>query len=103
MSKVKFDTLMLDISGQTIAEKDGPPLTLGRMALVALDSVLDTDKGEALEVKLERGKLVDKIGVSIQANKPITLSTKELNFLKNRIGQVFASANLVYKACLLLV
>lgn len=102
MAKVKFDSLMLDVNGSPIAEKDGPPLTLGRVALVALDTLLDTDKGESLETKFERGKLAEKVALSIKNGSGSPLSTKELLFLKNRISQVFASAHLVYRACVML-
>ena len=100
MSKVKFDTLIPDVNGKPVSENENAgPLTLGRAALIALDSLLDSDKGEDLETKLYRGELADKVAQAIREGKAIILSTKDNNFLKNRVSQVFSSSHLVFKVC----
>jgi hypothetical protein len=67
------------------AEKNSPAATLGDVAVNALESVTDQDRGLTGQVKFQR----DELARHIYGNKHAVLSIEDVSLIKDRIGQVY--------------
>lgn len=63
--------------------KSPEPMTLGDAAVTALDTPIDTDRGEAGDAKFKRDELARKI----YHQKSVVLTVEEMATIKERIGK----------------
>lgn len=98
---IQFATVLHDYKKRPVLQ-DNAELTLGDLALVALDTAVNGADKEGLKPKLQRARLMDKIMDGLQNIQPIELTAEEIALIKDRIGQMVSSAYLARQVCLLI-
>lgn len=90
--KINFDRKMLTLKGKDCDPPMWPePMTLGECCYLALRGASQQDQTSGLEQKLKLHKLMKKILKDNEAD----LTAEEVALLKDRIGRMFLSAEIV--------
>jgi hypothetical protein len=78
---------VIEEGGQPAIEKPAVPLTLRRVALDALGSTFESDRGMGGEEKFKLYALAQRIVVASDKKEPVELNEQEIGTLKKRIGE----------------
>jgi hypothetical protein len=84
---IDFTVTLVNYDGKLLtdgATKDAKPLTLGDVAVLALETSLDEDRQISGVVKFQRDQLARKI----YKNKEAVLTIEEIALIRDRIGKV---------------
>jgi hypothetical protein len=88
---IDFTQVLIAVDGKPIQEPTAPgkeappPLTLGDVAVVALDAALEEDRTASGEAKFLR----DQIARKIYKKKSVILTVEEITTIKTRIGKAY--------------
>ncbi len=88
--KINVASYIVDLNGNPRMKNEGTkePLTVKDVALEALMSVLDADRGETGEMKFKRFEIAQKVN----AGSEVELQPEEIAIIKQRIGVAFGAA-----------
>jgi len=88
--KIDFTQEIKGLDGKPVMNGDAKPsmpMTLGDVAVVALEASLDEDKGVTGAMKFERDELARKV----YKKSSVVLTAEQLATIKERIGKVYSA------------
>lgn len=84
--RINFTEVLQGLDGKPLAGADkDKPLTLGDVAVTALESPTEDDKAKTGEEKFK----LDQLARKVYQNKSVTLTVEEIATIKERIGKIY--------------
>lgn len=87
MAKIDFSTIVLDLAGEALKIND-KELTLGKIAIEALQGVFEDEKSLSQEDKLKRFFLANDIS---KAKEPMELTSEQIVLIKQLVNKAYAT------------
>lgn len=104
---INWAVVLVDVDGAPVKEETTKrSMTLARACVGALDAPLESDRAhtlsEMMKRAMNRGRLVEEILHAEKTSEPLTLSTSDIELIKERVAGWFTNASFVRRVCLML-